>query len=113
MNLDRDPSTPIPPDDPRNDIAAYTIGALDAEEAAAVERLLDADPALAREAAEYAASASMLTLSVPRMEPPAALKGKIMTAARAARPPALTVLPKVAPAKPERRLRDVLAFVAS
>lgn len=113
MTPDFDPSTPTPPDDPRSDIAAYSIGALEADEAAAVKRLLDADPALKREAEEYAAAASMLTLSVPRMEPPAALKGKIMTAARASRPPVLTVLPKAAAAKPERRLRDVLAFVAS
>lgn len=113
MSLDRDPSTPTPPDDPRSDIAAYSIGALEPHEAAAVKRLLDADPALKREAAEYAAAASMMALSVPRVQPPAALKGKILTAARASRPPVLTVLPKATPAKPERRLRDVLAFVAS
>lgn len=111
MTPDFDPTPPTPPDDPRSDIAAYSIGALDSAEAAAVKRLLDSDPALKREAAEYAAAASMLTLSVPRMEPPAALKGKLMTAARASRPPMLTVLPQ--PAKPERRLRDVLAFAAS
>jgi anti-sigma-K factor RskA len=113
MSLDRDPSPPTPPDDPRSDIAAYSIGALDADEAEAVKRLLEADPALKREAAEYAAAASMLALSVPRVEPPAALKGKIMTAARASRPPVLTVLPKAAPAKSQRRASDVLAFAAS
>lgn len=113
MTPDFDPSPPTPPNDPRSDIAAYSIGALEADEATVVKRLLDTDPALKREAAEYAAAASLLTLSVPRAEPPAALKGKIMAAARASRPPALTVLPKAAPARPERRLRDVLAFVAS
>lgn len=112
MSLDQDPVSPTPPDDPRSNIAAYSIGALEPDEAAEVKRLLDADPALKREAAEYAAAASMLTLSVPRVEPPAALKGKIMTAARASRPPVLTVLPKTAPAK-TGRLRDVLAFAAS
>ena len=113
MTPDFDPSTPTPPDDPRCDIAAYSIGALEPDEVAAVKRLLDADPTLKREAEEYAAAASLLTLTVPRMEPPAALKEKIMTAARASRTPTLTVLPKTLPAKPERRLRDVLAFVAS
>lgn len=114
MDSDRDPTTPILPDDPRSSIAAYSIGAADREEAAEVKRLLEADPALKREAAEYAAAAAtMLTLSVPRVEAPPALKGKLMMAARASRPPVLTVLPKTAPAPAVRRPRDVLAFVAS
>jgi anti-sigma-K factor RskA len=113
MSPDFDSSTPTPPDDLRGEIAAYSIGALEAHEAAAVKRMLDADPALKREAVEYAAAASMLSLTVPRKEPPAALKGKILAAARESRPPMLTVMPKTAPARPERRLRDVLAFVAS
>lgn len=113
MSLDRDSNPHSPADDARSDIAAYSIGALDPHEAAAVRRLLDADPALKDEAAGYAAAASMLSLSVPRLEPPAALKGKILAAARQSRPPLLTVLPKAAAPKPERRFRDVLAFVAS
>lgn len=113
MSLDQNLTSPTPPDDPRSDIAAYSIGALDAHEAEAVKRMLDAEPALKREAEEYAAAASMLALAVPRMEPPAALKGKILAAARESRPPALSVMPKPAPTKPERRLRDVLAFAAS
>jgi anti-sigma-K factor RskA len=109
MTQDFDPTSSAP-GDPRDDLAAYAIGALDRDERDAVERMLAADPSLRREAAEYAAAAALLNESVPRIEPPAALKGKILAAARTSRPqPALAVLP---PSVPARRTRDVLAFVA-
>jgi anti-sigma-K factor RskA len=113
MNSQYGSTPPSPPDDPRDNVAAFSIGATDRVESEAVARLIADDPALRRDAADFAAAATMLNASVPRVEPPAALKGKILAAAQVSRRPALTVLPHVGPAIPTSRIRDVLVFVAS
>lgn len=107
-------STPNHANDARENVAAYSIGATDRAESAEVERLLAADPGLKREAAQYAAAATLLNATVPRVQPPAALKDKILTAARTARPATPVLMPKPQAAAPTRtRVRDVLVFLAS
>jgi anti-sigma-K factor RskA len=101
-------------DDVRELAASFVLGALDADEADAVRAHLAscADPHV--EMAELGSVLSVLVESVPLVEPPAALKGRILAAAAAdleargvetegaaaARPPIAPVAP-VAPVTPD------------
>lgn len=97
------PPTPNP-DDIRDLLFAYAIGATDPDEAARVEVYLRDHPEAAAEAAEIAAAASLLMGGVKRREPPAMLRQKVLDAARAQRPaPKLTALPKPSPSPSTRK----------
>ncbi|HET7168186.1 MAG TPA: anti-sigma factor [Candidatus Limnocylindrales bacterium] len=80
--------------------ASFVLDALDADEAAAVRRHLTDCPEPHPEIAELGAVVPVLLESVPRIEPPAALRTRILDAAAAdrqgrARPSAVTAMPPV------------------
>jgi anti-sigma-K factor RskA len=58
--------------------AAYALGALDAEQAQAFEAALRADPELRALVRELRSVAEALAGSVPAMEPPAAIKARVL-----------------------------------
>jgi len=83
-------------DDVRGLLGAYALDAVDADERAAVERLVAADPEAARELADLQAVAAALGAAVSA-EPPAELRASVLAAvAREAEP----ALPVVRQAKP-------------
>ncbi len=109
------PSRP-PTEAAREDVEAFSIGATDREESLAVKRLLDSQPELWHEAAEYAASATLLSAAVPRQAPPPALKERIMAAAQATRPaaPTLRALPRASvPAAKANGTKGLLVWVST
>jgi len=119
-------SQTIPPtpesEDVRALLPAYAIGATDASESARVEDYLRQHPEEAGEASEYAAAASLLMLGIPRRDPPAALRQKLLDAARAQAPivaPRLQVVPRSTTAQPlaskrvSQRQRPLLAWVST
>ncbi|PWC04961.1 anti-sigma factor [Agromyces badenianii] len=62
----------------RGALAAHALDALDAEERAAVERALAADPALRDEADGFAETSALLAAAVAPVEPPPALKSRLL-----------------------------------
>jgi anti-sigma-K factor RskA len=95
-------------DDVRELAASFVLGALDADEADAVRAHLASCAEPHAEFAELDSVLSVLAESVPVVEPPAALKGRIMAAAAAdldargsvAAPAPATSAPAAAPAGP-------------
>jgi anti-sigma factor RsiW len=67
--------------DVRDHAPAFVLGALDLDEEQAVSAHLESCPDAHAEFAEYAAAVTVLTESVPLVEPPPALKGRILAAA--------------------------------
>ena len=61
---------------------AYALGALDSAEREALEAHAERCPACARELADLRQVAAQLALSVPQHEPPAALRGRILSLAK-------------------------------
>ena len=64
--------------DLRELLPLYALGALDADEAAAVERAVAADPALAAELASYRDAADRLVDLVPAVAPPPDVKARLL-----------------------------------
>ncbi|WP_232331391.1 anti-sigma factor [Agromyces laixinhei] len=62
----------------RDDVAAYSLGALDADERAAVERALGADAELRDEADGFAETAAQLAGAAAPVEPPPALRARLL-----------------------------------
>lgn len=116
MSSEQTGNSPISQNDPLDDIAAFSIGAADREESLAVKRLLAETPALQREAAEYAAAASLLNAVVPKYAAPPELKGRIMAAAHASPkivPFALAVTPVATSVRTSRAIFVWLAAAAA
>lgn len=82
--------TPIPPDDPRDLLASYAVGATDPDESARVEAYLRDHPEAKAEVAEYAAAATLFSADVPLREPPAALRQKLLDSVRSQPPTRLS-----------------------
>ncbi len=121
-------SQPIPetsnPENARDLLASYAIGATDPAEAARAVDYLRQHPEAAAEATDYAAAALLLVAGVPRRDPPAAMRQKLLDAARAQRPPIaqpvaaapkLHVLPRMTPKPASLRSaqRPILAWVST
>lgn len=67
---------------PRDDAAAYVLGALDPMERAAFERLVWRDVAVAQEVAAFAQVTASLALAAPATLPPSGLRGRVLSVAR-------------------------------
>jgi len=98
----------------RDDVAAYLLGALPAEDREGFEAHLAACPVCRAEAESLAVATDALPTSVPPVDPPDALKGRIMAvveaeAALLAAAGAAADRPERAPAAPRRRWSSRLA----
>ena len=95
----------------RERISAYAIGALDPEEARAVEEYLrTASPEEQREWAAWRETAAMLPLALPEVAPPPALREDLL---KRIAPAQATVLPFAAPRRPASTMRQGLLLAAS
>lgn len=74
--------------------AAYALDALDESDREAFERHLVECSACREEVAELAATVSALAFAAPEVEPPPALRGRILEAARAERPNVVPLRPR-------------------
>lgn len=88
--------------------AAYVLGSLDQEEAAAFEAMLRASPDLAGEVAEYREVAALLARGAPAAQPDAALRARVL--ARVATERALV---SGGPTRPPWRWATGLAWAAA
>jgi anti-sigma factor RsiW len=96
-------------------VGAYVLDALPAEEAAAFEAHLASCPACQAEVAELREVVGVLPLALTPVAPPASLRDRISRAIEEdmAQEPILTALPGGAPKRPQRRRFRVLeAFLA-
>src|SRR4051794_23325500 len=89
------------PEDVAALISAYALGALDADQAALAERHIAASDDCRRAYEDALETAAALALAVADSAPPADLRDRIVSAARAERPP----MAKEAAAAPRRRFR--------
>lgn len=93
-------------------IPAYAIGATDADETAFVESALAGCPEARAELAEYQDMVDDLRMAVPQIEPPAALKSRLIAATSPA-PVSKPAIPLSMPA-PRRRIHTGwIAFAAA
>ena len=90
-------SRPPIPDDVAALISAYALGALESDQVALAEQHIASSDECRRAYEDALETAAVLALAVADSEPPAELRGRIMTAARAERPPVAS------PAAPRRR----------
>jgi anti-sigma-K factor RskA len=90
------------PDDVATLITAYALGALEADQAALAEEHIAASDDCRRAYEDALETAAALALAVSDREPPAALRDRIVAAARAERPEGA---PVVRPVAPRRRPR--------
>jgi anti-sigma-K factor RskA len=84
----------------REQAAAYALGALEPAEAEAFEAGLAADPELQRLVDGYRQSLLAVADAVPKREPPAALRERVLARARAERSGAGTPRPEPTPSDP-------------
>ena len=61
----------------REDAAAFALGAVNAEERVAFERLLGCEPALAHEVESFVRVAALLALAAPPVQPPPRLRDRV------------------------------------
>jgi anti-sigma-K factor RskA len=90
-------SRPPIPDDVAALISAYALGALESDQVALAEQHIASSDECRRAYEDALETAAVLALAVADSEPPAELRGRIMAAARAERPPVAS------PAAPRRR----------
>ena len=89
-------SRPPIPDDVAALISAYALGALESDQVALAEQHIASSDECRRAYEDALETAAVLALAVADSEPPAELRGRIMAAARAERPPVAS------PAAPRR-----------
>ncbi|MFN0087407.1 MAG: anti-sigma factor domain-containing protein [Blastocatellia bacterium] len=95
-------------------IPLYAVGALDSEEARAVEEYLrTASPSEQRELAEWREVASSLPLALPEQPPPGALRDRLLEGISSPGDPKARVLPFVPPQPPAPRVQQWLSLAAA
>ena len=94
-------------------VAAYALGALDAEEALAFEAHLSGCPACREELARYRETVAALAEAVPEASPPPHVRERVLEGARAGRPEVTAPSAAGARPSPRPRLRFALAAAAA
>jgi anti-sigma-K factor RskA len=107
---------PVAHDEWRDLAAAYVLGALTAEERKAFEAHLATCAECTAEVRSLTPAAGALAQAVPQVEPPAALRARVLTyASRSARPSENreAVVPMAAPPAPGERATTLLSWLAA
>lgn len=97
------------PDHIRDLAAAYTLGALDAEDARQFEELLESSPDLKLQVQEYRELAALLALNADVVEPPLSLRERVMATA----PASGSGITPIAAARPARSAGSWFPWLAA